>query len=86
MVKTPEFDKMSIADSPIDLIRNSVFQISGRRSTGRIKWQTLSVIKPRETASEEHAGQRHEAGEDHGRVQNTAAISAQGSSNSSSTN
>jgi hypothetical protein len=67
---------MAITDSPIDLIRNSVFQISGRRSTGRIKWQTLSVIKPRETASEEHAGQRHEAGEDHGRVQNTAAISA----------
>jgi hypothetical protein len=44
------------------------------------------VIKPPETASEEHAGQRHEAGEDHSRVQNAAAISAQGSSNCSSTN
>jgi hypothetical protein len=46
--------------------------------------KTLPVIKPPGNASEEHAGQRREAGEEHGhgRAQN-AAISAQGSSNSS---
>jgi hypothetical protein len=54
---------------------NSVFQISEQHSTLRIKWQTLRH-QTTGTTSEEHAGQRHEAGEDHGRVQNTAAISA----------